>query len=177
MIARTWDTTFTTLFNRCADLYRKGSTDHSTWFSADDTAFLTSIGYKAQEFFDFVDDHLRYAPTGPTFETALLVAGVRRDYLNVVQKGQHSTRIVAPSELPAKTAEVQGIVWLPRLIAKARAKLRGEMDPDTMYGCGGDRQFFVQHDIHPADLLRVVWAAGEDDQRIIDFVKSKGQFA
>jgi hypothetical protein len=54
---------------------------------------------------------------------------------------------------------------------KARAKLRGEMDPDTMYGCGGDRAFFAQHNVHPADLLRVTWAAEDDDQKIIDYVK------
>jgi len=49
---------------------------------------------------------------------------VRRDYLTVVQKGKTSDKTVDPSDLPAKTAAVEGIVWLPRLIAKARAKLR-----------------------------------------------------
>ena len=44
-------------------------------------------------------------------------------------------------QLPAKAAQVDGIAWLPRIIAKARAKLRGEMPPDLMYDCGGDRDF------------------------------------
>jgi Domain of unknown function (DUF5069) len=166
-----WDTTFLSLFRRCEQSYRSGQTHFSTWFNSGDTDFLNSIGCGQQEFFDFVDDHCRY-PDGPSEETALLVAGVRRDYLWVVQKGIPSTKTVAPSDLPAKSAAISGIPWLPRLIAKARAKLRGEMDSDTMYGCGGDRAFFAQHRVHPADLLRVVWAAGDDDQKIIDFVRS-----
>lgn len=171
----TWETTFRQLFDRCVKLHRGGNTNHASWFSADDQAFLASIGCKGQEFFDFVDDYCRYSD-GPTPETALLVAAVRRDYLNVVQHGQTSTKIVPPSALPAKSAAVDGISWLPRLIAKARAKLRGEMDPDTMFGCGGDRAFFTEHGIHPADFLRATWAAGDDDRKIIDFVKSGGKW-
>ena len=173
----TWDTTFASLFHRCSALHRSGNTNPERWFVAPDTTFLSSIGCSTQEFFDFVDDHVRYGNDGPSMETALLVAAVRRDYLNVVQKGKTSLHRVSPADLPAKSAEVQGIRWLPRLIMKARAKLRGEMDPDTMYGCGGDRAFFAEHQIHPADLLRAVWAAGADDQRIVDFVKSGGQFS
>jgi hypothetical protein len=74
--------------------------------------------------------------------------------------------------LPPKPAAVDGIPWLPRLIVKARAKLKGEMDPDTMFVCGGDRAFFEQHKLHPADFLRVTWAAGDDDRKIIDYVKT-----
>ena len=174
MSQHTWDTTFRRLFDGGIKQFQSGKTDPSTWFSASDKSFLASIGYKEQEFFDFVDDHCRYSD-GPSPETALLVAAVRRDYLRAVQKGVTSTKTVKPSELPAKSAEMGGIVWLPRLIAKARAKLRGEMDPDTMYGCGGDRAFFSEHDIHPADLLRAVWAAEDDDQKILDYVKSGGR--
>jgi hypothetical protein len=42
-----------------------------------------------------------------------------------------------------------------------------------MYCCGGDRAFLSKHDIHPADFLRVVWAAGDDDQKILEHVKSR----
>ncbi len=171
MSSATWSTDFRLLFDRCTALYRSGKTQPDTWFSAPDLAFLTSIGYRAREFFDFIEDHCHAGGEEPTFESALLIAAARRDYLNVVQKGQKSDRIVAPSELPAKTAEMDGIVWLPRIIAKARAKLRGEMDPDTMFGCGGDRAFSQRHQIHLADFLRTVWAAGEDDKRILSFVR------
>lgn len=168
---RTWDTAFRELFERCARLHRAGDTRGEKWFTEADAAFLSSIGHTKQEFFDFVDDHCRYGEEGPTLETALLVAAVRRDFFKVVQKGRFTGKTVPPSALPPKPAAVDGIPWLPRLIVKARAKLHGEMDPDTMYGCGGDRAFFVQHHIHPADFLRATWAAGEDDRKIIDYVK------
>ncbi len=174
MINHLWDHAFRELFERCADQFRGGSRDKDQCLSAADKTFLVSIGYTAQEFWDFVDDHCQYGAEGPSLETALLIAAVRRDYLNVVQHGQTSSRRIPPSDLPAKTAEIDGIPWLPRLIAKARAKLRGEMDPDTMFGCGGDRAFFQRHRIHPADFLRAVWAADADDRRIVEFVKKGG---
>lgn len=170
-----WDTTFCELFERCAKLHRAGDTRAEKWFTDADKAFLTSIGYTAQEFFDFVDDHCRYGNEGPTLETSLLIAAVRRDYFKVIMGGKFTGKTIPPSELPPKPQAVEGIPWLPRLIVKARAKLRGEMDPDTMYGCGGDRGFFREHRIHPADFLRVTWAAGDDDRKIIDWVKSSRQ--
>jgi hypothetical protein len=169
-----WDSYFVELFDSCLDEYDDGNKDYESWFSDEDLEFLKSIGYRDREFFDFVEDNASSEGEDPTGTTALLIAAVRRDYLRVVQKGVTSTRTIRPEELPAKTAELAGIPWLPRIIAKARAKLRGEMDPDTMYGCGGDRAFLSKFDIHPADFLRAVWAAGEDDQAIIDYVKSSG---
>ena len=170
-----WSTTFRELFDRCVKTWRSGNTDFTRWFTAADKAFLASIGCREREFFDFVDDHCGAGETEPTADTALLVASVRRDYLTIIQGGKTSGKIVAPSELPAKSAELAGMRWLPRIIAKARAKLRGEMDPDTMYGCGGDRAFLGGHNIHPADFLREVWAAHDDDAKIVDYVKSGGR--
>jgi hypothetical protein len=168
----TWDTTFRELFERCAKLHGGGDTRAVNWFTEADKAFLDGIGYTTQEFFDFVDDYCRYGAEGPSLETSLLVAAVRRDFFRVVQKSERSGKIVLPSELPPKAAAVDGMPWLPRLIVKARAKLHGEMDPDTMFCCGGDRAFFELHKLHPADFLRVTWAAGDDDQKIIDFAKT-----
>lgn len=170
-----WEQTFRELFDRCARAYQAGKTDFAAWFSERDRAFLMSIGYREREFFDFVEDHCNADGGEPTAETALLVAAVRRDYLNTIQQGATSDKIVATASLPAKTAAMDGIGWLPRIIAKARAKLRGEMDPDIMFGCGGDRAFLSQHDIHPADFLRAVWAAGDDDAKILAFVRSGGR--
>lgn len=169
-----WSTTFTELYNRCATAYKAGNTDFASWFSKADKDFLASIGYREREFFDFVEDHFSGYDAGMSAETALLVASVRRDYLAVVQHGKTSDKVVSPSSLPAKTASLEGITWLPRIIAKARAKLRGEMDPDTMFSCGGDRAFLSTHDIHPADFLREVWAAGDDEAKIVAYVKSRG---
>ncbi len=74
-------------------------------------------------------------------------------------------------KLSPKSAQLGGIEWLPRIIEKAQAKLRGEMPPELMYGCGGDRAFLREHGIHAADFLREVWAAGNDTGRILDFVR------
>lgn len=172
-----WQTTFRALFDRCLHQYDSGNGNFESWFNDTDKEYLASIGCREREFFDFVEDHANSGGGEPTVETALLIAAARRDYLNAVQHGKSSDRIVKPSELPAKTAEMDGIPWLPRIIVKARAKLAGEMDPDTMFGCGGDRAFCAKHDIHPADLLRAVWAADGDDQRILKFVKSGGNWA
>ncbi len=69
---------------------------------------------------------------------------------------------------------MNGMAYLPRILAKARAKLRGELDSDLMFGCGGDRRFLKNHgDIHPADFLRQVWAAKEDDQKLAAWVAAQ----
>ncbi|MEI6534169.1 MAG: hypothetical protein WCN98_02425 [Verrucomicrobiaceae bacterium] len=169
-----WATQFHALFESCVEKYKNGSTGHESWFSADDMEFLKSIGCRPRELFDFVEDHVNAAGGEPGAETALLVAAVRRDYFRVEQMGVPSSRTIKPSELPAKTAELDGIVWLPRIIAKAEAKLRGEMDLDTMFGCGGDRAFLSRHHLHPADFLRVVWAARGDSGKVLEFVKTSG---
>ena len=39
-----------------------------------------------------------------------------------------------------------------------------------MYCCGGDRAFLKKVNIHPADFLRYVWAAHDDDQKIVGYV-------
>jgi len=165
----TWDSAFTALFERCLVRYRSGDTDFENYYSTDDLAFLASIGYQKREFFDFVED---FAEMGePTLTTAVMIASVRRDYLGEIMRGTPGDHILDPATLPAKTDELAGFVWLPRIIAKARAKLRGELDPNTMYSCGGDRAFLRRHDIAPADFLRAIWAAGEDDAKVIDYVR------
>ena len=167
-----WDSYFVELFDACVDEYDDGNKDFATWFSEEDLEFLTSIGCKQREFFDLVEDNVTSDGVGPTGTTALLIAAVRRDYFRVVQKGTASTHVVPASSLPPKTAELAGFVWLPRIIAKARAKLKGELDEDTMFGCGGDRAFLSRLNVHPADFLRAVWAAGDDDQKAVDYLKA-----
>jgi len=167
-----WASRFGELFVSCCDEYEEGNKDYEAWFDDEDMEFLASMGHSPREVFDFVEDCCNGEGDEPTPETALLVAAVRRDYFWVEQAGKTSTKVVTPSELPAKTDQMEGIPWLPRIIAKAEAKLRGEMDPDIMFGCGGDRAFLSEHGIHPADFLRLVWAAKGDKDRIVKFVKS-----
>lgn len=168
----TWNDHFLKLFRRCIEAYRGGNTDFESYYTEDDIKFLQSIGYKPRELFDFVED---LADAGePTESTALLVASVRRDYFNVMQQGVLSEHEITAPELPPKNQEIDGISYLPRIISKAEHKLRGELDPNIMFGCGGDRNFLRNHgEIPPADFLRHVWAANGDSQSVADFVRSQ----
>ncbi len=164
-----WNDTFLALHSRCLEQYKRGSFSLDSFFTDEEHSFLRRIGCKPREFFDFVEDY------GPDMSaaTALLVAAQRRAYFAEVQGTKPSRLEIKPSELPSREASINGIPWLPRILVKARAKLRGELDPDIMYGCGGDRHFLSSYDISPADFLKVVWNAGDDDQRVADFVKSR----
>ena len=109
---------------------------------------------------------------------ALLVAAVRRDYFLVVQGGRVSGTFFPAAELPGKhDACLGGMPYLARILKKARLKLRGELDPDIMFGCGGDRRFLMACDVHPADFLRHVWAAEDDDTKIVALVQAGRQTA
>jgi hypothetical protein len=107
----------------------------------------------------------------PTLETALAIGGIRRDYFLEEQKGEFSSHFISVQDLPSKDAEIDGMGWLPRLIPKAEAKLRGEMPPELMYGCGGDRKFFRTNGIDPADFLQQTRTAKGDHKKIISWVK------
>ncbi|MEJ6580458.1 MAG: hypothetical protein QNL68_11745 [Akkermansiaceae bacterium] len=167
----TWNERFLELFRRCLTAYQGGNKDFNSYYTGDDLSFLASIGYKPRELFDFVED---LADEGvPAESTALLIAAVRRDYFLVIQGGQHSSKETTSADLPPRDAEIDGIAFLPRIIVKAEAKLRGELDPNLMFSCGGDRGFLARHgDIHPADFLRQVWAANGDAQKVADFLKA-----
>lgn len=166
----TWDHQFTELFRRCLDLYQGGNTDFMSYYRKEDFSFLSSIGYKPRELFDFVED---LADEGvPSESTALLIAAVRRDYFLIVQECKASEKEVTGDDIPSFAEELGGIAYLPRIIAKANAKLRGELHPDLMFSCGGDRKFLSDNNIHAADFLRHLWAADGDDEKMVSFVKS-----
>ncbi|HMJ89998.1 MAG TPA: DUF5069 domain-containing protein, partial [Candidatus Acidoferrum sp.] len=160
-----WARNFRELFEDSMDVYRSGKRDAAVLFHDAHQQLLLSIGATPQEIFDFVED--TFHGGDPGFETTLLVTAVRRDYLLVIQQGVRSDHLIDMDALPEREAQLGGVEWLPRIIAKARAKLRGEMPPELMYCCGGDRAFLREHGIHPADFLREVWAADNDDQRIL----------
>ena len=166
----TWNDLFLDLFNRCAKRYRSGDKHFPSYYEDEDLELLRSIGYRKREFFDFVEDLCDEG--APSASDALLVAAVRRDYFEVVMAGEIRKPTVDRDNIPTFGDELDGIHYLPRILAKARAKLRGELDPDLMYGCGGDRKFLREHGlIHPADFLRRVWAAGDDDQKVADWIR------
>jgi hypothetical protein len=166
----TWQVEFRRVWDRGLEAWHAGQKAARTMFSAEDMVFLKSIGCTAQELFDYVDDHLRCGD--PDYETVLGVTEIRYRYLQQVLGGKETGRIIPMRNLPAKTAAVEGIAWLPRLIAKARMKLRGEMDPNVMYGCGGDRPFLQRHGMTLPQFLQLVWDQGDDDAAIVAAVKA-----
>ena len=158
------------LFVQALERYRVGERDTARLFTEEQDDYLGSIGMTVQELYDFVEDHAKY-DGDPDWETFLLISAARRDYFLSVQYGIASTHVVSSDDLPAKDAQLDGVPWLPRLIKKAEAKLRGEMSPDFMYGCGGDRSFFRTNHLHPADFLRHVWAAHGKEQEVLAYVR------
>lgn len=166
-----WPEQFRKAYDAATQRYGKGEREPQRLFSKADLEFLGSIGCTAQELFDFIDDLARYGE--PLYETTLLTTAVRRDYFMLVQNGVLSRKKASMSSLPAKADEVDGIAWLPRLIEKARIKLRGEMPPELMYGCGGDRPFLRSVNVELAEFLRLVWLCGDDNAKIVQYVKER----
>ena len=148
--------------------YQDGNRTPDSYFDATTLAELASIGLNVMDVYDPVEDHLGGADID--FATFLLVSDARRDYFLNQQNSVASTHILNSSTLPAKDLEVRGIDWLPRIIAKAIAKLRGELPSDSMYGCAGDRAFFKANHIHPAEFLRATWAYEDESEKLIDWV-------
>lgn len=167
-----WNDRFIDLFDRCVKRYRSGDTDFTRYYDdARDAALLAEIGYKPREFFDFVEDYCEEGTPSPG--TALLVAAARRDYFQTVMAGRPGGKNLTAGDIPTFGDELEGIAYLPRILAKARAKLRGELDPDLMYGCGGDRAFLLRNgDRHLADFLRQVWSAGENPSKLVTWLRS-----
>lgn len=169
-----WNDYFLTLFDRCVASYQGGNRDFETYYSADDLEFLGTIGHKPREFFDFVED---FCDDGePSASSALMIAAIRRDYFQTVQNSVPPSdgELLTRDDVPTFGDALDGVPYLPRILAKARAKLRGELDPDLMFGCGGDRHFLKKHgNIHPADFLRQVWLARDDDQKLATWVASQ----
>lgn len=165
-----WKDEFHKVWDRGVAAWEAGRKSAKTMFSAEDVEFLAGIGCTAQELFDFVDDSQDWGDFG--YETVLAVTEIRRRYFLEVLGGKATGNVVPMSSLPAKSAEVDGIAWLPRLIEKARLKLRGEMEPNLMYGCGGDRPFLREHHMTLPEFLQLVWDKGDDNRAIVEAVKA-----
>jgi hypothetical protein len=164
-----WQKRFRDVYVRGVAAWQAGRRSPKKMFDDEDARFLASIGCTRQELFDFVDDVQNCGE--PDFDTVLEVQAIRRNYLLNVMGGEPSSRVASMDELPAKGDAVDGIEWLPRIIEKARLKLRGEMPSDLMFGCGGDRPFLRRMKMTLPEFLNLVWESGPDDRRIIDAVK------
>lgn len=166
---------FKKLYDKSVELYKSGNTDKSTWFNDSEIEFIKANGWRVQDFFDYGEDQVHGEQ--PTYEIAQSIEQVRRDYFLHMQNGVPSKNTVEAESLPPKTEELEGIVWLPRIIQKALGKIKGEICEEIMYCCGGDRKFLQTHDIHPAEFLRLVWANEDKPEAIVDFVKSRSPSA
>jgi hypothetical protein len=166
---------FRALYDKAVKLYAAGQRGAETYFDAGEQAFLAANGLRAQDFYDYAEDHLNGGEPG--YDRALAIETVRRDYFLNAQGGRASGRTLDESTLPPKDAAVEGISWLPRIIPKTKAKLRGELPGSLMYSCGGDRRFFKQHDIHPAEFLALVWRHENDDAAVIRWVVARSRAA
>ncbi|WP_404421686.1 DUF5069 domain-containing protein [Nibricoccus sp. IMCC34717] len=158
---------FSEVYRRAVEAFAEGRRTPATLVNAADRAFLEETGIGVQALLDYAEDQNNYGEPG--LEHALAIETIRRDYFLNVQLGRPTGRVLDDSKLPEKTAAVQGIEWLPRLLPKARAKLAGELPHTLMFCCGGDRRFFKNHDIAPADFLAAV-ARHRDDKPIIEWV-------
>ena len=159
---------FRALYDQAVARYSAGTRSAPGLFSAEDNAWLAANGLTAQNFFDYAEDQANYGEPGP--DNALAIESVRRNYFVSIQEGRASTAVLDVERMPAKTDSIRGIEWLPRLIPKAKAKLRGELPASLMYDCGGDRKFFKTHDIYAAEFLALVWRHENNDASIIDWV-------
>lgn len=160
--------TFRALYDKAVALYAEGQRGAGAFFTAEEAAFLTSNGLAAQHLYDYAEDQNNYGEPG--YDIALGIELIRRDYFWNVQLGTLSSQTLDETTLPPKDASTRGIEWLPRIIPKVRAKLRGELPDSLMYCCGGDRKFLKAHDIHPTEFMTVVWRHENSDESIIDWV-------
>lgn len=165
--------TFRPVYDKAVRLYAAGRRGSESFFTAPEAAFLAANGLTAQHLYDYAEDQNNSGEPG--YDQALGIELVRRDYFLNQQQGQTSSAVLDESKMPAKTDAVEGIAWLPRLLPKARAKLRGELPPSLMYCCGGDRRFFQTHDINPAEFLTLVWRNEKNDAAIIAWVVARGR--
>lgn len=170
-----WQERFREIYDRAVEAYEEGQRGAEGLFSSEDTAFLASIGTQPQELYDFVED---WCDVGePSYDTVLRITAVRREYFLTKQHGQPSIRRISMDSLPPMQAQLGGFTWLPRIIEKAKAKLKGEMPPELMYGCGGDRPFLRKVGVDPAEFLRLVWRSDGDQEKILRYVKEQADKA
>ena len=168
-----WIEEFRTLFDNKVSAYKNGVQQVEEMFSKDEETFLQSIGATPQEIFDFVEDWTDDGEPDP--EMVVAITQIRRDFFLNDQQGQHSKFVKITDLFPPREAKLAGLEWFPRIIEKAKAKLYGDLPPDLMYSCGGDRRFLKKVKVRPDEFLQVVREAGDDVEHIIKFVTDRSK--
>ena len=157
-----WGTRLEKNFGQAVEKYLAGKRGAEALFTLEHATFLASLGSSPQELYAFVEDWCELG--APSFGMALRITEVRAEYFFLEQYLERSAGVIRPDPIPSGDTSLGGFLWLPRIIAKARAKLRGEMPADMMVGCQNDRAFLKMVGIDPAQFLRVVWSAGKNDE-------------
>ena len=127
-----WKTQFREVFDAGVQRRKGGCNEPGAMFESTEVAFLESIGCSAQEMFDFCDDYVGWDDV--IYEHVEALQAVRYEHFVKELDSQPASRRMEVDDFPAKTDEVEGVAWLPRLIVKARAKLAGQLPVDLMYG-------------------------------------------
>ncbi|HEX8371667.1 MAG TPA: hypothetical protein VF585_02720 [Chthoniobacterales bacterium] len=164
-----WTQQLHSLYDTAVGKYRSGIRGAENFFNEDEITFLASIGLKPINLYDYAEDFVGGGE--PDWDTVLLMVAARRDYFTHEMQGQWSATPISETDLPAKTEAHAGIEWLPRIVPKAVAYLKGALPPQIMYCCGGDRKFFRNNGVHPADFLRVVWATHGDIDKLAEYIR------
>ncbi|MBA3966699.1 MAG: DUF5069 domain-containing protein [Nitrospirales bacterium] len=168
-----WIQTFRTLFDQKVTSYKKGMRSADAMFSNEEKDFLRSIGATPQEIYDFVEDWCDAGEPDPDMVVA--ITQIRRDYFLNDLQGQYSKYVKITDLFPPREAKLAGLEWFPRIIEKAKAKLHGDLPPDLMYSCGGDRRFLKKVKVSPVEFLQLVREAGDDVEHIVKFVTDRSQ--
>ena len=123
-----WSTPLEKIFGQAVEKYLAGSRGAEALFTLEHATFLASLGSTPQELYDFVEDWCELGE--PSFGLVLRITEVRAEYFFLEQYLQRSSEVIMPHSMPSGNATLGGLVWLPRIITKARAKLRGELPAD-----------------------------------------------
>jgi hypothetical protein len=166
-----WTSKLNVLYHKALGAHRGAERDASRVFTKGEVAELWSIGLRPIHVFDYAEDFASYGE--PAWEEFLLVAAVRRDYFLYEQHRADPGPAIREQDLPLKTEEIEGIAWLPRIFRKAQCYLAGTLTPEIMYGCGGDRRFLKERDVHLGDFLRMSWAAKGDISHLLEYFRAK----
>jgi len=157
------------LWDHAVSTYQQGNRDPADFFDADQLEFISSTGLSPQEVFDYAEDYITAGE--PDFATFARVHEVRRRYFEEVQGSQAERRDTALSYYPNPNDSHQEISYLPRIIAKAKTKLNGTLNPDIMYGCSNDRRFLNDHEIDSTDFLQKVWDTNADSNQLATWIR------
>lgn len=167
MAKEQWNDTYVRLFRETSIRVQSGLSTPAESLLAAEIAFLEQNGISATDFLADVALFCNGGTLSPS--TSLLVAAVRRDYFLIMQQGQAaSTAPLTEGDLPDPNQDFSGCVCLPRILAKAVAKLHGTLPKGVHFPSKDDLSFLSRYYIHPADFLRTVWATRADSESTLE---------